>query len=192
MLIYLQIDGQPVDGYHWDQKTPYTPTLKEKVGNKWQMIPWEGLTGKIDRDWRIFARSSSDAKGPVAMFLAALDAHADLELPLLYNMKVIMDFEEELGSPHLPGAVSTYKEALAADMFIIYDGPAAQYKPANPELWRTRHIHHDLNCLWPASAATQWSFWELCAESCCPPISTDCVYEGRGRARPRFRDFMMA
>ena len=34
-----------------------------------------------------------------------------------------MDFEEELGSPHLPEAVTQYKEKLAADMLVILDGP---------------------------------------------------------------------
>jgi acetylornithine deacetylase/succinyl-diaminopimelate desuccinylase-like protein len=38
-------------------------------------------------------------------------------------MKVIMDFEEELGSPHLPAAVTQYKNELTADMLIIFDGP---------------------------------------------------------------------
>ena len=40
-----------------------------------------------------------------------------------FNMKVIMDFEEEMGSPNLPEAVRQYKSALAADMLIIFDGP---------------------------------------------------------------------
>jgi len=34
-----------------------------------------------------------------------------------------MDFEEELGSPHLPAAVTQYKKELAADWLIIFDGP---------------------------------------------------------------------
>jgi acetylornithine deacetylase/succinyl-diaminopimelate desuccinylase-like protein len=38
-------------------------------------------------------------------------------------MKVILDFEEELGSPQLPKAVTDYKEKLASDMFVIFDGP---------------------------------------------------------------------
>ena len=40
-----------------------------------------------------------------------------------YNIKVIMDFEEELGSPRLPAAVTKYKNELASDMLIIFDGP---------------------------------------------------------------------
>lgn len=56
-------------------------------------------------------------------YIAALDAAAELKINPTYNMKVIMDFEEELGSPQLPAAVTQYKNDLAADMFIIYDGP---------------------------------------------------------------------
>ena len=123
VLIYLQIDGQPVDSSAWLQNSPYDPVLKERVEEGWQIIPWERLEGDIDPEWRIFARSASDAKGPVAMFLTALDAFEDEGFEQLYNMKVIMDFEEELGSPHLPAAVERHREALAADMLIIYDGP---------------------------------------------------------------------
>jgi len=40
-----------------------------------------------------------------------------------YNITVIMDFEEEMGSPRLPEAVVKNAELLKADMLIIYDGP---------------------------------------------------------------------
>ena len=123
VLIYLQIDGQPVDSSAWFQESPYDPELKEEVGGEWQTIPWDRLSGEINPDWRIFARSASDAKGPVGMFLTALDAFDDVGFEQLYNIKVIMDFEEELGSPHLPGAVEKHRDALASDMLIIYDGP---------------------------------------------------------------------
>jgi acetylornithine deacetylase/succinyl-diaminopimelate desuccinylase-like protein len=56
-------------------------------------------------------------------YLASLDALKELKGEPNFNMKVIMDFEEELGSPHLPLAVSQYKKELAADMLIIFDGP---------------------------------------------------------------------
>lgn len=123
VLIYLQIDGQPVDTTAWFQPSPYDPVLKQRDGDDWQTLPWSRLGGKLDPDWRIFARSASDAKGPVGMFLAALDT-ADREgLGQSHHIKVVMDFEEELGSPHLPGAVERHREALSADFLIIYDGP---------------------------------------------------------------------
>lgn len=124
VLIYLQIDGQPVDPAAWNQDSPWEPVLKEKsAGGEWRIIPWDRLENDFNPDWRIFARAASDAKGPVAMFLAALDAVQELGVKPNYNIKVIMDFEEELGSPHLPEAVEKHRDMLAADMLIIFDGP---------------------------------------------------------------------
>jgi acetylornithine deacetylase/succinyl-diaminopimelate desuccinylase-like protein len=56
-------------------------------------------------------------------YLAALDALSDMKAQAAFNMKVIMDFEEELGSPHLPDAVRKHGERLKADRLIIFDGP---------------------------------------------------------------------
>jgi acetylornithine deacetylase/succinyl-diaminopimelate desuccinylase-like protein len=124
LLIYLQLDGQPVDSSKWLQESPWSPTLKEKNSEgKWNAIPWKRLNEDYNPDWRIFARSASDAKGPVAAFLASLDALAELKTDPNFNMKVIMDFEEELGSPRLPSAVDQYRKELASDLFIILDGP---------------------------------------------------------------------
>lgn len=124
VLVYLQIDGQPVDSSKWFQDSPWTPTLKEQDANgKWNIIDYNQLYQKQNPDWRIFARSTSDAKGPAVAFLASLDAMIATKAEPNYNIKVIMDFEEELGSPRLPAAVSKYKNELASDMFIIFDGP---------------------------------------------------------------------
>ncbi len=125
VLIYLQVDGQPVDPNHWFQKNPYEATLKEiDPEGGWKTIAWSSLFGKrMNRDWRIFARSTSDAKGPVNMFLTAVDMMMDKNESPNFHMKVILDFEEELGSPQLPNAVTKYKKQLASDMFIIFDGP---------------------------------------------------------------------
>ena len=124
VLIYLQIDGQPVNPAQWQQESPWKPTLKEKdTSGKWNAIAYERLYEDLNPDWRIFARATSDAKGPAMAFLASLDALKELKSEPNYNMKVIMDFEEELGSPNLPAAVVQYKNELASDMLIIFDGP---------------------------------------------------------------------
>ena len=122
VLVYLQMDGQPVDTTRWNQPNPYNPVLKKQKGSDWEIIPKESLTNYQD-DWRVFARSASDAKGPVAMFLTAMDAMDDQKLEPNYNIKVILDFEEELGSPQLPQAVKDYQKELEADMLVIFDGP---------------------------------------------------------------------
>jgi acetylornithine deacetylase/succinyl-diaminopimelate desuccinylase-like protein len=124
VLIYLQIDGQPVVPSEWQQKSPWIPALKMQLPNgQWKEIPYDTLEKTFDRDWRIFARAAADAKGPDVMFLSALDAVKELGVDPNFNMKVIMDFEEELGSPQMNLAVEKYKKELAADMFIIFDGP---------------------------------------------------------------------
>ena len=57
------------------------------------------------------------------MFLAAWDALRQNGLPVAHNVKVVLDFEEELGSPHLPAAVERHRGALAAARLVIFDGP---------------------------------------------------------------------
>ncbi len=124
VLIYLQIDGQPVDPSRWEQEDAWTPVLKEASGDGWEEIEWSRLSETaIDPDWRIFARSASDAKGPVGMFLTALDIMEEEGFEQLFDLKIIMDFEEELGSPDLPDAVERHRDALEADALIIFDGP---------------------------------------------------------------------
>ncbi|MCB0666310.1 MAG: M20/M25/M40 family metallo-hydrolase [Saprospiraceae bacterium] len=123
LLVYLQIDGQPVDSSRWAQEDPFIPVLKEKdsEGN-WNIIPWNTLSTEIDPEWRIFGRSTSDSKGNGMAFLAALDIIDKEELKPSYNIKVIMDLEEEIGSPNLPQLVKDQKELLASDMLLILDG----------------------------------------------------------------------
>ena len=124
VLVYLQMDGQPVDSSFWYQESPYKAVLKElSADGGFEIIPWEKLDEQWNNEYRVFARSSSDAKGPVSMFLAALDALKELNKIPNFHLKVILDFEEELGSPHLPSAVEKYREELSADMLIIFDGP---------------------------------------------------------------------
>ena len=124
-LFYFHIDGQPVDPSFWFQENPYQAVLKKQVeAEGWVDIPWSNFQAEsIDPDWRIFARSSSDDKSPFVMFLAALKTLKSLNKDLPYNLKIILDFEEEKGSPRLAKAVLEYKEALKADQLIIFDGP---------------------------------------------------------------------
>ncbi|MFW6079878.1 MAG: M20/M25/M40 family metallo-hydrolase, partial [Gemmatimonadota bacterium] len=134
-LVYLQADGQPVDTTAWDQANPWEPALKAPVAgggdggggaadDGWRAIPWERLTGsERDPDWRIFARSTSDSKGPIAQFLAAISLLDEAGVRPDVNLKVIIDTQEEQGSPHLPPAVERHRDRLAADMLVIFDGP---------------------------------------------------------------------
>ncbi len=124
VLFYFHVDGQPVDRKKWEQEDPYKPVLKKMGdGGKWEAIPMERLDSEYDPEWRIFARSSSDDKGPLAMFLTAWDAMVENRKTPNFNIKIILDFEEEIGSPNLPKAVLDYKDKLQSDMMLIFDGP---------------------------------------------------------------------
>ncbi|MFW6192190.1 MAG: M20/M25/M40 family metallo-hydrolase [Gemmatimonadota bacterium] len=125
VLVYLQADGQPVDPSAWDQESPWVPVLKERTPEgAWRPIPWERReVERPDPDWRIFARSASDSKGPIAQFLTALSVAEDTGVRPDFDLKVIVDTEEETGSPHLPAAVERFGNRLAADMLVIFDGP---------------------------------------------------------------------
>lgn len=124
VLVYLQADGQPVDPDAWYQPDPYVPVLKaESANGTWEILPWDALHDGIDDNWRIFARSASDSKGPMTQFLMAVELLDRAGHNFDYNLKVIVDTEEELGSPHLAAAVRAHSDLLAADMLLIFDGP---------------------------------------------------------------------
>jgi acetylornithine deacetylase/succinyl-diaminopimelate desuccinylase-like protein len=124
VLVYLQSDGQPVDPAAWFQEDPYTPVLKERNSDgQFERIPWDLLTSSFDPEWRVFARSASDSKGPMTQFLVAIELLDDAGFEADYNLKVIIDTEEEMGSPNLPDAVTENRDLLAADMLLIFDGP---------------------------------------------------------------------
>ncbi len=123
-LVYLQADGQPVDPAAWDQPHPFTPVMKTLDGSgNWQIIPWPPEDVELWPDWRVFARAASDSKGPNIQFLAAIDNLDQAGVTPEFNLKVVIDLEEELGSPNLPPAVEANRELLAADMLLIFDGP---------------------------------------------------------------------
>lgn len=124
VLFYVQVDGQPVDPAKWASGQPYTPMLGKPSADSYTFLPtlptdWR----KANRSYRLFSRAASDAKGPIAMFLAGWDYLRQQDQQPAFNIKVIMDTEEELGSPNLPPVVIERREELAADHFVILDGP---------------------------------------------------------------------
>jgi acetylornithine deacetylase/succinyl-diaminopimelate desuccinylase-like protein len=124
VLVYLQADGQPVDPAAWDQEDPYLAVLKSRSEQgDWERVPWDLAGDTFDPDWRIFARSASDSKGPMTQFLMAIELLDRIGYRFPYNLKVIIDTEEELGSPNLAAAVASNTELLAADFLLIFDGP---------------------------------------------------------------------
>jgi acetylornithine deacetylase/succinyl-diaminopimelate desuccinylase-like protein len=122
VLVYLQIDGQPVDADKWFQASPFTAVLKNCDRADCPEIDWSALQKNWDPNWRIFARSASDSKGPAVAFLHSLKILHQENILTAFNIKVIMDFQEELGSPTLPSLVTKYRDLFAADVILIMDG----------------------------------------------------------------------
>lgn len=123
LLFYMHFDGQSVDPSKWDQSNPYKAVLKSPEGTGWKMQSFDELNDDIPYDWRLFGRSTSDDKGPIVMFLNTIDLIGKSGKEIPFNVKVILDGEEEKSSEPLPAAVAQYRELLEADYLIISDGP---------------------------------------------------------------------
>jgi acetylornithine deacetylase/succinyl-diaminopimelate desuccinylase-like protein len=126
ILIYLQADGQPVDPAAWAQEDPFDPVLKapDELG-QWHPIPWDSLSERFDPDWRIFARSASDSKGPMTQFMTAVALLDGLGFAPDYNLKVIIDTEEVFdGPPHASNEPTvTFGARGIATMTLVTYGP---------------------------------------------------------------------
>lgn len=123
LLFYMHLDGQAVDPSKWDQENPYQAVLKSETRDgSWEERDWEKIE-EFHPDWRIFGRAAADDKGPIIMFLHAMDLLIQRQSAVKWNVKVLLDSEEEKGSQPLAAAVKTHKKKLAADYLLIHDGP---------------------------------------------------------------------
>ncbi|CAG2130808.1 M20/M25/M40 family metallo-hydrolase [Ralstonia mannitolilytica] len=125
VLFYMHLDGQPVIPAQWAQKSPWTPVLKRKTAQGgWEEIdPAQLFNGPLDPEWRVFGRASADDKGPIMMMLAAIDALKAQGAQPAVNVKVILDSEEEKGSPSISKIMQANRDLLRCDAIVIHDGP---------------------------------------------------------------------
>ena len=123
VAFYFHYDGQPVDARDWTHGPPFTPVIVTDLTPAGRTLKLDELRGAIDPQWRAFGRSSSDDKGPIVAFLAAVDALDASNIPLTSNIRVLMEGEEEAGSPNLEAAVRAHADRIRADALILVDGP---------------------------------------------------------------------
>jgi acetylornithine deacetylase/succinyl-diaminopimelate desuccinylase-like protein len=143
ILFYMHFDGQPVIPSQWSQPSPWDAVLKRRAASTVAQAPLPSLaTGRataqprweeidrakvlqepIDPEWRIFARASSDDKGPIMMFLTAFDIMRRTGTEPAINVKVLLDGEEEKGSPTIGTVAKAHRDLLKADAIVINDGP---------------------------------------------------------------------
>jgi len=125
ILFYLHLDGQAVNPAKWFQKDPFRPVLKEQdAEGNWQIINWSRIDYNINPEWRVFGRAAADDKAPIIMMLSALELLQQQSQKLSYNVKIILDLQEETRSEGFLSTLKKYKNRYAADYMIIMDGPA--------------------------------------------------------------------
>jgi len=106
VLFYGHYDVQPVDPLNLWTSPPFEPTI---------------------RGHKIFARGSADDKGQVFLQLKALEAHLRINGSLPVNVKVIIEGEEEIGSPNLEKFLEDHKELLKCDTVLVSETPMYGY-----------------------------------------------------------------
>jgi acetylornithine deacetylase/succinyl-diaminopimelate desuccinylase-like protein len=100
VLVYGHYDVQPVDPLAAWRFPPFEPTR---------------------RGDHLYGRGASDNKGQFCAHLAAIEAWLRGAGGLPVNLRCLLDGEEEIGSPSLPGFLRRGRERLASEVVIISD-----------------------------------------------------------------------
>ncbi|HWX55152.1 MAG TPA: M20/M25/M40 family metallo-hydrolase [Verrucomicrobiae bacterium] len=126
VLFYMHFDGQPVVASQWSQADAWRPVVKSRgTDGKWTEVDKaELMRPDFNPELRVFARSASDDKGPIVMFLAAFDLLRQKQLQPAISVKVLLDSEEEVNSPGISAVVHANQALLQADALVIHDAAA--------------------------------------------------------------------
>ena len=124
LLFYAHFDGQPIGPESAWKTPPFEPVLRAgKMEDGAAAVAWADAKYPLADEARIYARSSSDDKGPIVAMLAALDALNAAKIPRSVNLKFFLEGEEETGSPNLAKTLAAHRDLLRSDLWLFGDGP---------------------------------------------------------------------
>ena len=101
LLVYGHYDVQPPDPL-----------------DLWHSAPFEATP----RDARLYGRGVSDDKGPMMIAIEAMAAFLAVEGRLPVNVRLLLEGEEETGSPSLEPILVAHRDLLSADAVLSADG----------------------------------------------------------------------
>jgi acetylornithine deacetylase/succinyl-diaminopimelate desuccinylase-like protein len=102
VLLYGHYDVQPPDPLDKWVSPPFEPTI---------------------RDGRLYARGVGDNKGQHFAQILAIESHLKVHGELPCNVILLLEGEEEIGSPHIAEFVRQNTHLLKADLAVTADGP---------------------------------------------------------------------
>lgn len=119
LTLYIHYDGQPVDSTEWTHCGPFRPCVVSPNG----VVALEASVTRFDPEWRVYARSASDDKGPIMALLAAVDALKGTGSAPAWNLRVVLDGQEEAGAANFRRFAASRGNEIKADLAITLDGP---------------------------------------------------------------------
>jgi acetylornithine deacetylase/succinyl-diaminopimelate desuccinylase-like protein len=108
---------------HGDVVPGYDAQWKEGLS------PWD----LIKRDERWYGRGTADNKGQHTINMAALKSVLETRGKLGFNIKMLLETSEEIGSPGLNEFAKIHQDQLKADVLVASDGP--RLSPGRPTLF---------------------------------------------------------
>lgn len=102
VLLYGHYDVQPPDPLDEWISPPFEPTI---------------------RNGRLYARGVGDNKGQHLAQILGVKSLLETHGSLPCSVKVLLEGEEEIGSPQMPAFARAHRDLLAADLIITSDGP---------------------------------------------------------------------
>jgi acetylornithine deacetylase/succinyl-diaminopimelate desuccinylase-like protein len=123
-----ETDGLPAVFAEWPSGDPAAPTVlvyghhdvqPAAREDGWHTDPFEPQTV----DGRLYARGAADDKGQVFFHTLGVSAHLEAtgRTAPAVNLKLLIEGEEESGSPNFPALITRHADRLACDTVIVSD-----------------------------------------------------------------------